>query len=184
MLSVKKHIVEKVIQNSNLDVIAKESAPEYLRSFPEVVDLWRQQKAMKAFFDEKLIDLTCGLNVWLYNGMFYIIPYGERFFHDLNNIPSLITSVEDFCYYNNADPPDDIPDDEWEMREDIWDIILDEKNKEFPCWRNNKFDYNIFDSKDQLSIHYLIYSTCGEKLDKMARAIYQLKKDENEKSII
>lgn len=53
-------------------------------------------------------------------------------FDGSNNLPGLdeyidaLDYAEDYAYYNNSDPPEDIPESEWDERGRIWDALLDE----------------------------------------------------------
>lgn len=66
------------------------------------------------------LDLTFSLNIWLYNNYAYIIPIGEYYY--LNNL-KYSDWVEDYSYWNNTDKPDKISEEDWDLRQNIWEDI-------------------------------------------------------------
>lgn len=71
--------------------------------------------------------MDCGFNAWIFDGFMYVIPWAnfsaDNYFAKVEKkLPSFI---EDFSYWNNTDPPEDLPGGEeaWEEREKIWEKV-------------------------------------------------------------
>lgn len=69
---------------------------------------------------DPLFNLTCGLNIWLRNGRAYIIPIGSYMDLSISRLPGW---VEDYCYFNNVDRPEEITSRQWKQREKTWEKI-------------------------------------------------------------
>lgn len=80
--------------------------------------------------EKSIFDIDCGLNIWLYNQYIYIIPIGPYWISNNLNFPEW---VEDYSYWNNVDPPEDINFNKWKKRGDIWKKV---------CIGQGKSDYN------------------------------------------
>lgn len=99
---------------------------------PNTSDLSLQKQArgvLKYFKDCKKqtnIDyMIAGYNLFLHSdGMVYIIPYGMpgivTILDETNVLPKY---VEDFCYYDNADEPQNITKEEWKERRETWEKV-------------------------------------------------------------
>jgi hypothetical protein len=64
--------------------------------------------------------IDASINVWLYKNHAYVIFYGEHWLHSDFNRPE---GVEDYCYWNNTDEPDDVTRRQWEARGKTWDKV-------------------------------------------------------------
>jgi hypothetical protein len=64
-------------------------------------------------------------NMWFFEGYWYIIPYGNYKWE----VP---VGFQDFAYWNNVDKPEDISDEKWSHRAEVWDSIL-ENEYELKC---------------------------------------------------
>lgn len=93
---------------------------------------WRQRQRLKGVIKEAAraaespyhdpFDLACGLNIWFHKGKVYAVPIGpEVIVRALND--DLPDWVEDYCYYNNADPPEDVSARAWRQREKNWEEV-------------------------------------------------------------
>lgn len=91
---------------------------------------------------------------WLipFNFDVYIIPYKGKcivggVFADNDKCRNFINEyIDDFHYQNQCDKPDEISDEEWEVRENIWNDVF-EKYYTFP---EVGFHYSILKSEDLL----------------------------------
>lgn len=68
------------------------------------------------------LDLNCWINIWIGPDNYaYLIPGGEPT-HNLKwEIPDWI---EEYGYWNNTDPPDDITQEDWDQRYSDWDAVF------------------------------------------------------------
>ncbi len=66
------------------------------------------------------ICIDCSLNVWLHKGWMYCILYGEHWLWEKYTPPA---GVEDYCYWNNTDEPDNVTRRQWQAREKNWDAV-------------------------------------------------------------
>jgi len=65
-------------------------------------------------------DIDCAVNFWIGNEYVYVIPICPRWIMRDLKFPEW---VENYCYWNNVDPPDGISGDEWDKRGAVWDEI-------------------------------------------------------------
>ena len=73
---------------------------------------------------KSLYDVEAVWNFWIYGEMVYAIPYGL-----FKNGAKKLGWVEDFSYWNSTDPPDDVSEDEFRARGEVWKkICLDDWN--------------------------------------------------------
>jgi hypothetical protein len=85
-----------------------------------VLELCRTQS--KSVYRDPIVDVEFGWNVWINaDGFAYVIPWGEHWIRKDLKLPKW---CEDFCYWNNTDPPDDIPYEEFKKRGEIWDPMI------------------------------------------------------------
>jgi len=73
-------------------------------------------------------DLRVWLNVYVWKNRYYVMPYiGSHMLYGsldcLKNDPDL----EDYCYFNNTDRPDNIPAREWGARRRVWNAMNTDK---------------------------------------------------------
>lgn len=88
-------------------------------------------------------DIDCSLNIWHLKNKFYIIPYGERWIYDKLKMPE---GVEDYCYYNNTDHPENLTQRQWDARGKTWDkVCLDD-------WDSSRMVYKIIDVKESIGL--------------------------------
>jgi hypothetical protein len=64
--------------------------------------------------------IDASVNVWLYKKYAYVIFYGEHWLYEDFERPE---GVEDYCYWNNTDEPDDVTRRQWEARGKTWDQV-------------------------------------------------------------
>lgn len=60
------------------------------------------------------------INVWFYKNRAYVIPYGEPVLFSKFKPPK---GVEDYCYWNNSDHPDDVTRRQWVSRDKMWEKV-------------------------------------------------------------
>lgn len=105
--------------------------PDHVKR-PEAERSWELLKRLKCVMDlvredaqspyKSPFNLSCGFNLWVHGEHVYMIPIGERFITEWLDLdpPGWL---EDFRYWNNTDPPDDIGWWVWEERGKVWEQI-------------------------------------------------------------
>jgi hypothetical protein len=85
--------------------------------------LWdRQAKVTKIHLRDPLVDFEFAVSLMPFEGQVYGIAYTEqREWHSLWMAKPFIV---DFAYWDNTDPPEDLPDEEWQERDRAWDSIF------------------------------------------------------------
>jgi hypothetical protein len=72
-------------------------------------------------------DPDCNLCIYPYNNEFYARSFCDRVSLIVKNSLDFLEhmeEIEEFCYYNNTDKPDNLSDKEWSNRECIWNNIM------------------------------------------------------------
>lgn len=88
-----------------------------------------------------LFDMDCSFNAWIHNNKVYVIPYGESWILNGFDVPE---KVEDYCYYNNADQPENLTRRQWDARAKTWDkICLDNHG-----WNRSRLLHEIVNIKE------------------------------------
>lgn len=66
--------------------------------------------------------LDVAVTVRTLDGRFYLIPYCEDscLLSGILKFMETMEELEDFFYWNNTDPPDEVTEPEWEARGDVW----------------------------------------------------------------
>lgn len=91
-----------------------------------------------------------GLNIWLYKGNYYCIPFGHlsNIFHKMK----LPDWVKEYSYWNNVDQPDNISDKAWRKRGEVWDEVC---LKNVEDWDKRRLSHEIFSWKNFMTFfHY------------------------------
>ena len=65
-------------------------------------------------------DISCGFSVYQKDEYCYLVPYGRA----LREV-SMGNDVVDYSYWNNTDPDENVSEEEWESRGQVWEEILD-----------------------------------------------------------
>jgi hypothetical protein len=65
-------------------------------------------------------DVDCGVNFWMRGKYVYVIPIAPRWIKRDLKFPDW---VEDYSYWNNVDPPDNISYRDFEKRKAIWEEV-------------------------------------------------------------
>lgn len=103
-------------------------------------------RASKSLVRDYAFCIDASLNVWLYNNRAYVIPYGDYFMFKNFKLP---TGVEDYSYWNNTDPPEELSKGEgykqWERRGKVWDKICDD-------WDGGRLVHTIVSVKERIGI--------------------------------
>jgi hypothetical protein len=88
------------------------------------------------------LDITCGFNMWCYDGNFYIIPFGEHGSFRGVKFPEWVT---EYHYQNQTDKPSRISNKEWNNRRKTWDKVClgDPPND----WNSRRIYYSLFNPK-------------------------------------
>lgn len=92
---------------------------EQYRRFEQVMK--RAVEAAQSSHRDLAFDLECGLNIWLNGRYAYVMPIGEQWI--LNQVKSPADWAIDYSYWNNVDPPEEVPSREWGRRSKAWDRI-------------------------------------------------------------
>lgn len=93
--------------------------------------LWSEYKAQSIKGGRNAFDFTLHLNIRFLDEYAYIIPYGDMLLKNVWGFLDHERGFDDFCYWNNTDPLEDVDEDEWEMRGKVWGQFDDEG------WENN-----------------------------------------------
>lgn len=115
--------VKEVVYETNLNRLGEYLENQKVKStwFDLIREMQETSRSLEVGYP---LDFDYGLNVWLLEDFAYIIPVegwllpGRRASMDISHLAS------DFSYWDNVDPPDNIPEDEWDERGDLWDIII------------------------------------------------------------
>jgi hypothetical protein len=95
----------------------------------ELVARWHKAEELfrKPGSGGPILDVEAGINVWFHKGFAYVIPYGSthEFMRRAKWDPHkrLPAWVQDFSFWNNADPPEDVSPAEWAKRERTWNKV-------------------------------------------------------------
>lgn len=92
-----------------------------IHAYGQVMD--RQQEIKKSGRRDPAIDFEFGISLMPYDGAVYGMVFSEQ--HKWVSLWMEKAFVEDFCYWNNTDAPDDINEHTWDARGEVWDAILD-----------------------------------------------------------
>lgn len=62
-----------------------------------------------------------------HEGAYYLIPYSDRLSVTYGCLSFLTghPDLEDFSYWNNTDPPEHVPEEEWDHRASVWEALFD-----------------------------------------------------------
>jgi hypothetical protein len=69
--------------------------------------------------------LDCGINVWVYEGMAYLMLIGEQYLFEKVRFPKW---AQDFDYWNNTDAPKGFTQEQWDKRGRIWEKVCGNHN--------------------------------------------------------
>lgn len=65
-------------------------------------------------------DVDCGANFWMRGGYVYVVPIAPKWIKRDLKFPDW---VEDYSYWNNVDPPDNVSYEDFEKRGAVWDEV-------------------------------------------------------------
>lgn len=86
--------------------------------------LWdRQAEVKKTQRRDPLVDFEFTISLMPFEGQVYGITYTEQ--RAWQTLWMDKPFVLDFCYWDNTDPPEELPEEEWEERGRVWSKILD-----------------------------------------------------------
>jgi len=85
--------------------------------------------------EKSLFAVDSGWNFWLHGRFVYAIPWGQEFEHRALELPY----VEDFAYWDNTDPPENVSDEEWKRRGEIWEEVCLRR------WNDRRLFYTVVD---------------------------------------
>lgn len=87
--------------------------------------------------------LDVSLNVWVDNGVYLIAPYCDRasLVGGALDFLSEMPEITDYAYWDNVDPDEDVSDEEWQERGEVWNRLTDHDrwddhlNVEIVCYK-------------------------------------------------
>jgi hypothetical protein len=87
--------------------------------------LWdRQSELRKTQRRDPLVDFEFTISLMPFEGQVYGIVYTEQ--REWQSLWMGKPFILDFAYWDNTDPPEELPDDEWEERGRVWGEIFDD----------------------------------------------------------
>lgn len=75
-------------------------------------------KAASVSSEKSTYNVDASWNLWIHDKWIYAIPYGQ-YKHGAKELDF----VEDFSFWNNTDAPDDVPEEEFWARGDVWEEV-------------------------------------------------------------
>jgi len=66
----------------------------------------------------------CGVHFWPHKGSVYMVAYGPKDARARVSKESLPSYLEDFSYWNNTEGPEDVSEQEWHNRQEVWGHLL------------------------------------------------------------
>ena len=99
----------------------KDATPERIEATRERYRWYALQSKLRSAsvsFEKSAYNVDASWNLWIYNGWVYTIPYG-RYKHGAKEL----NFVEDFSFWNNSDGPDDVPEEEFRARGEVWEKV-------------------------------------------------------------
>lgn len=82
-------------------------------------------------YQRDIFDFNVSITLREYEGSIYIIPYCDMMMRNALDFLKDDPRLEDYAYWDNTDPPDDVPYEEFEARGKVWDALSDQK-----LWRS------------------------------------------------
>jgi hypothetical protein len=89
--------------------------------------------------------IDCSLNVWIYKNKVYTILYGEPFLWRKFKPPA---KVEDYCYWNNTDEPENVTRRQWNERGKTWEKVCLADG----CWDTGRMVHEIINASTKLGL--------------------------------
>ena len=173
ILSQLKSVREKALKICNSEsVISDEDIECFIRHYRkgEILNNCDLNKSSSIFYISREMQNCMETNsndIFAIRGTFnvYIIPYkdgkvyGAWYYNNINSYKSLLEPyVEEYHYQNQADQPDEISDEEWDERKNIWDDIF----SDYWSFPEVGYHYSIIAPRD---IH--IFNRIEEIIDKI-----------------
>lgn len=99
-----------------------------------------------------MLTLDCGFNVWLHEGLCYVIPWGMPNRHESLSLPDW---AEDYHYQNSTDKPRHISKAKWEERAQTWDVVA------LDNWNAHRLVFKVVDMSmdglgaSEIELHFL-----------------------------
>ena len=98
--------------------------------------VYREYRKQLSLPDRNLYDLDVYLTFREAGGRVYVIPRCDMLMRRVLDFLDTHPMCENFAYWDNTDPDEDVPPDEWEARGEVWDR-LSEGSK----WRESLVTY-------------------------------------------
>jgi hypothetical protein len=119
------------VSNEEILTAGKREIAEGVKPGVFDVDAWMHAKYGEQLtrYQRDLWALDVAVTMRRYRGTFYLIPYCDRacLFGKLLDFMADDERLEDFGYWNNTDPPEDVSSQAWTWRGTVWnDLTKDE----------------------------------------------------------
>lgn len=119
-------LLEPLVRQKAVDIAAARTIKafdlsgvlHYKQNLSEVLEFSRKKFPDT---DHNKIDLDLSIAVFPYQGEFYAMYFTKKW----STFVRSLDEVEDFCYFNNTDKPDELTNAEWDHRRDTWDAIME-----------------------------------------------------------
>lgn len=126
------------------------------------------------------IDPSCSLNIWLHDGMAYVMPIGER--HVVEPLEAGLKEwawLQEYGYWDNTDAPEGISATRWNLRGKKWlDVCCGEGESSHNARR---LHHEVVEIKTAMGAHDFEWGIGRERMTKWAddeRIAFQVKKAE------
>lgn len=133
----------------------EETPPEWIRGRPEREETWIRLRKVRQLIQRLregyrgLLSIENGLNVWLHDdGKAYVIPWGDWACVAFRTMTPP-DWAEDYSYWNNTDPPNWIPYEEWLARGETWNDVCLGGDK----WEATRLNHVIVSLQDGSTMH-------------------------------
>jgi len=116
--------------------LAKKIGPEDAKRYVVERLIKSGYQAQLGKLDRNIFDFDVSIAVREHEGRLYLVPYCDSLMRHALDFLAEDPRLEDFSYYNNADKPEGISQEEWDQRGAIWDVMdqLGEKDLYKSTW--------------------------------------------------
>ncbi len=117
------YLIKSAILKMDKDALSEQQTNKnnyFSDSFIELMDKQHNISINKKRHPD--VDFKTSVTIFPHNGTFYGMVFTEQ--NEFYNLLLQYPIVEEYSYWNNTDKPNNITEDEWLMREDIWNDIF------------------------------------------------------------
>jgi hypothetical protein len=123
-------IINNLREIYNLKLTTKTTASIHgLKVYQEIIDNVKKEGANMVCSE---FDPDCNLCIYPYKGQFYARSFCDNVSRIVSGALDFLNDMEgvqEYYYFDNADLPKDISDEEWLERADVWDNIMSKDTK-------------------------------------------------------